>query len=143
MKHHPDTVSSDSDPEKMKEIFIAARIAFESLAEDENGAVMLRSIKEKEEKEENDMNAWFRDETGHNMPFMDMDPETMREVASMTDNMSVGLDRDGGMWTLAKMVTSAVKSGEDATAMLRIDGGDVKEKTGGGTTSVRRRRRRF
>ena len=67
----------------------------------------------------------------------------MQEVAKMTEELSVGLDRDGGMWTLAKMVTSAVKSGGEAGTLLRLDAGDVKGANGGsGTGPLRRRRKR-
>ena len=63
----------------------------------------------------------------------------------MTEDMNVGLDRDGGMWTLAKMVTSAVKSGGEAGTLLRLDAGDVKDGpngAGGSSTGPLRRRRR-
>ena len=62
----------------------------------------------------------------------------------MTEDMSVGLDRDGGMWTLAKMVTSAVKSGGEAGTLLRLDAGDIKDgaNAGGGSSGPLRRRRR-
>eukprot|EP00525_Craspedostauros_australis_P013397 CAMPEP_0198118220 /NCGR_PEP_ID=MMETSP1442-20131203/20800_1 /TAXON_ID= /ORGANISM="Craspedostauros australis, Strain CCMP3328" /LENGTH=233 /DNA_ID=CAMNT_0043776441 /DNA_START=242 /DNA_END=943 /DNA_ORIENTATION=+ len=144
MQNHPDTSSTEDEAEqdKMREVFIAARIAFESLVEGDDGIAILKSEKEKDEDSLSNFDSWFKNETGHETPFhMDLDPETMKEVASMTDNMAVGLDRDGGMWTLAKMVTSAVKTGGDSSAMLRLDAGEVKETNS--SSVVRRRRRRF
>ena len=46
------------------------------------------------------------------------------------------------MWTLAKMVTSAVKSGGEAGTMLRLDAGDVKNPNQVGSDGALRRRRR-
>ena len=66
----------------------------------------------------------------------------MREVAEMTDSMGGGLDRDGGMWTLARMVSSSVKTGKESANTLRLEAGEIrpgeKEVTLEGT--LRRRR---
>jgi hypothetical protein len=141
MSHHPDTAQceTDEDRQKLRDVFIAARKAFEQLAEGPDGSIML-----KEEAEQMpDFDAWFRHETGHKNPFdVDLDPRTMKEVAEMTDTSSVGLDRDGGMWTLAKMVSNAVKSGGDASAMLRLEAGDVTGKNRCISGELRRRKRR-
>lgn len=37
------------------------------------------------------------------MPFTEL--ATMKEVAKITETVKGGLDRDGGMWTLTRMVT--------------------------------------
>ena len=143
MTNHPDTASGDvseEDREKMRDTFIRARRAFESLAEDpmDGTAILAEDLEDAMEN----FDSWFKSETGFDTPFqLDMDPETMKEVARMTDKLGGGLDRDGGMWNLARMVTASVKSGSDAGAMLRLDSGDVKDKrTVNG--SLRRRRRR-
>ena len=87
---------------------------------------------------------WFLNETGHSNPFqVDLDPATMREVAEMTDDIGGGLDRDGGMWTLAKMVSNTVKSGQDAKNMLRLEAGKRKEEIPPGQMGKLRRRRKF
>lgn len=144
MKNHPDTISGDvseEDKEAMRETFIRARMAFESLAEDPmDGTAILAT--ELEDAMEN-FDSWFKNETGLNTPFQfDMDPETMKEVASMTEKIGGGLDRDGGMWALARMVTSAVKSGSDAATVLRLESGDVKDRGRSPDGALRRRRKR-
>ncbi len=148
MVNHPDTHSEDLTEEeriKMRDTFIEARIAFESLTEDSDGVAILWSEKQDENAMEN-FDSWFKSETGLNTPFdFDMDPETMKEVAKMTESIGgdSGLDRDGGMWALARMVTSVVKTGGDAATILRLEAGEVK---GRNTSSVlgelRRRRKR-
>jgi len=149
MSNHPDTQSSDDisekEREKMKNIFIDGRIAFESLVENTDGTAVLAT--EKVDKEGN-FDSWFRDETGLKNPFnLDIDAETMKEIAKATEEMGgdQGLDRDGGMWTLARMVTSAVKAGGDAASILRIESGDVKEhgKGGGVPGKLGRRKRKY
>lgn len=134
MEHHPDTMSK-KDEESMansRDIFIAAREAFEQIVEGPNGVAVLRS---ESNKDSDDFEDWFKQETGHDMPFMDA--ATMKEVAKMTETVGGGLDRDGGMWTLARMVTNSVKSGGDARDVLRLESGDGK-----GIDGVLRRRRR-
>ena len=92
MEHHPDT-GNNSD--ESRDIFIAARQAFEAIVEGNDGIAILRSESDAHAEEE-DLDAWFRAETGHDMPFMDA--RTMKEVAEMTETVGGGLDRDGGMW---------------------------------------------
>lgn len=147
MKNHPDTVGGDDEiseeeKDKMREIFISARIAFEALVEDSDGTAIL---KEDVDDAMDNFDSWFKNETGFDTPFQfDMDPETMKEVASMTETIGGGLDRDGGMWALARMVTSAVKSGGDAASMLRLEAGDIKQQGNSGDqiNGVLRRRRK-
>jgi len=168
LENHPDTQDRDSTEEEqdeMRERFIQARMAFESIVEDEDGwAVWVEEVVDREDR----FDAWFQSETGLQTPFQfDMDPETMKEVASMTEEIGGGLDRDGGMWcvcallecglcrhfvflfshwlfynrALARMVTSTVKTGGDAASILRLEAGDVKEKCGHNGTLRRRRKR--
>ena len=142
MKNHPDTISGDvseEDRNKMRDIFIRARIAFESLAEDpmDGMAILAEDLEDAMEN----FDSWFKSETGFETPFQfDMDPETMKEVAAMTETIGGGLDRDGGMWALARMVTASVKSGSDAAVMLRLESGEVKDRVING--QLRRRRKR-
>jgi DnaJ-class molecular chaperone len=147
MTNHPDTHAEDlteEEREKMRDIFIEARIAFELLTEDDDGTAILLSEKEEEDKMEN-FDSWFKHETGFSTPFQfDIDPETMKEVAKMTEAIGgdSGLDRDGGMWALARMVTSAVKTGGDAAAILRLEAGNDKDRHSGASGSELRRRRK-
>jgi DnaJ-class molecular chaperone len=141
MDYHPDTSAAltEEDEEEHKEIFMAARTAFEQLTSCPNGQAILRS--ESEQWEEEEFNSWFQEETGHDMPFMDQ--ATMKEVAAMTEQLGGeggGLDRDGGMWTLARMVSSAVKSGGDGRDILRLDSGEIRDRSINGI--LRRKRRR-
>lgn len=145
MANHPDTHDEDmseEEKEEMRDIFIAARKAFESLVEDDDGTAIL---KEDAEDAMENFDSWFKSETGLKTPFaFDMDPETMKEVAKMTDELGgdSGLDRDGGMWALARMVRSTVKAGGDASTMLRLEAGDANERDRRINGSLRRRRKR-
>jgi len=139
MKHHPDTTEAVTRDEQQehREIFMNARRAFEMIAEGPDGAAVLSTDHEAWQSEE-DLDAWFRDQTGHDMPFMDA--QTMKEVAEMTETVGGGLDRDGGMWTLARMVTENVKKGGDGTSLLQLEAGDIRDRQINGI--LRRRKRR-
>jgi hypothetical protein len=144
MKHHPDTAGNDDDADKHRDTFIAARIAFETLCEGPDGLAILKSESEKYQKdyeEETNLNAWFKNETGHDIPFMDA--ETIKEVAEMTETVGMGgLDRDGGMWTLARMVTASARQGQSsgAAAVLQLEAGT--SMTHQSINGILRRRRR-
>lgn len=133
MKHHPDTSKASTKEEEQadRDIFVKARKAFEALVEAPDGMAILRSESDQhaatQEEQEEDLSAWFQQETGHSMPFMDM--ATMKEVAEMTEKVGgeAGLDRDGGMWTLARMVSQSVKSGGGgADSLLQLEAGTNK-----------------
>jgi hypothetical protein len=138
MEHHPDTSNAmtEEELEEHKHIFMQARSAFELLTEAPDGSAILRQ--DSEEWQDKDFNSWFQEETGYDMPYMDA--QTMKEVAEMTETVGGGLDRDGGMWTLARMVSQSVKNGGDARDMLRLEAGDVRSRDINGI--LRRRRKR-
>lgn len=143
MENHPDTaiVETEEDRIKLREIFIKARRAFESLAEAPDGSIVLQEHVDEMGGSQN-FDSWFRQETGHDTPFQFMSEETMKEVAEMTESVGGGLDRDGGMWTLANMVTNAVKGGaKDGMDMLRLEAGELK-RTNDQIDGVLRRKRR-
>eukprot|EP00555_Chaetoceros_dichaeta_P014902 CAMPEP_0198253932 /NCGR_PEP_ID=MMETSP1447-20131203/4312_1 /TAXON_ID=420782 /ORGANISM="Chaetoceros dichaeta, Strain CCMP1751" /LENGTH=176 /DNA_ID=CAMNT_0043939803 /DNA_START=253 /DNA_END=783 /DNA_ORIENTATION=- len=165
MANHPDTFQKD-DAEDEKKVrtrrFQRARQALEALICDEdNGLCVLRSeveqledLTSKDSMSDSEFDAWFLDETGLNSPF-DLDPATMREVAEATENSSIGLDRDGGMWTLARMVTAKVneakESGGPVENILKLEAGKGSSRGDnvgaqsieeGGDGKVRRRRRK-
>ncbi|KAL3807707.1 hypothetical protein ACHAXA_003534 [Cyclostephanos tholiformis] len=156
------TVDDEQGRDRSREIFVKCRLALESLVEcEDTGLCLLRrdverlSSCEGGKKNDDDVmsdaefDSWFVRETGHQNPFQfDIDPATMREVADMHADMadSHGLDRDGGMWHLASLISGAVKSGREGAAesLLRLDAGnydagDVVE--GGGRLNRRRKRR--
>jgi len=138
MKYHPDTAAATSieQEEENQDIFIGARNAFEMIAEGADGLAILRSDADLLTDEE--LDSWFQEETGHNLPFMD--PATMKEVAEMTEKIGGELDRDGGMWTLARMVTQSVKNGGDGKDILKLEAGDIRDRQINGI--LRRRRKR-
>jgi hypothetical protein len=143
MTHHPDTSTADTPEEvsKHREIFLAARKAFEAIVEGSNGIAILRSESEKHKNtkdDDHDFEAWFQNETGHSMPYMDM--KTMKEVAEMTETVGGGLDRDGGMWTLARMVTASIKSGGDGKDILSLEAGTIRDRAIDGV--LRRKKKR-
>ena len=126
MKHHPDIVGNDCEQmrKKSQEIFMKSRVALEMLVEcGDTGKCLLRSEVERVERSwtmsNEEFDSWFEKETGHQNPFQfDLDPQLMREVASMHESMegSHGLDRDGGMWHLASLISATVKSGKGGGA---------------------------
>jgi len=158
MKHHPDTVDDQGDEktrQKSQEIFMKCRQALEGLVEcDDTGKCLIRTEVEQFARTMSDeeFDSWFEEETGHSSnPFQfDLDPSIMREVASMHEDMegSHGLDRDGGMWHLASMISAAVKSGKEgggAESILKLEAGNVRpgeDVEARGKLERRRRRRR-
>jgi hypothetical protein len=140
MKHHPDTTAAGTEGEREanKDVFVAARKAFEAIVAGPGGLAILKS-ESADHVEEDDLDQWFKNETGYDMPFMDA--KTMKEVAEMTESVGGGLDRDGGMWTLARMVADTVKSGGDGRSLLQLDAGTIKGDQIDGI--LRRKRRRW
>ena len=65
----------------------------------------------------------------------------MKEVAEMEDSVGHGLDRDGGMWMLASMVSNAVKKGQQGASILQLEAGEVEKKNAQIDGVLRRRRR--
>ena len=152
MSHHPDVVGEEDPDQKRKSIekFMKVREAFEAVVEIDGGMSALRQdveleneISSKSKMSDEEFDSWFHNETGHKNSFsFDMDPAVMREVADMTDEMGGGLDRDGGMWTLANMVSRSVKGGKEAASVLRLEAGDVRSDGEQVDGKLRRRRKR-
>jgi hypothetical protein len=142
MKYHPDTTQqqkiTNEERDKNKDLFVASRKAFESIMAGPGGIAILKTEAEDYVEEEDDFEEWFKSETGYDMPFMDA--ATMKEVAEMTDTVGGGLDRDGGMWTLARMVANTVKAGGDVKSVLQLEAGDIRDRSIDGI--LRRKRRR-
>lgn len=148
MEHHPDTFSPEDCNEKRKKSqdkFMRCRSALESLVECEStGAALLRTAANEARTMTNEeFDSWFEQETGKQSPFaLNIDAATMREVASMHEDMegSHGLDRDGGMWHLASLISSTVKSGKDGADLLKLEAGNVEEEEAKGKLDKRRKR---
>lgn len=128
------------------------RSALEALVEcgDTKKCLLRSEVEEEMERSsmsDEEFDSWFEKETGQQNPFQfDLDPSVMREVASMHDDMegSHGLDRDGGMWHLASMISSAVKSGKDGAAesVLKLEAGNIREEEMEAKGKLGRRRQR-
>jgi len=147
MANHPDTFEKDiTDKEKKSRMqtFQKARAALEALMSDENGFCVLKSeVEEIEEfSDDGEFDDWFLNETGLNNPF-DLDPSTMREIAEVTNKQGIGLDRDGGMWTLARMVTEKVNEakGGPVENILKLEAGEGGSSKNNLEGTLRRRRR--
>lgn len=149
LKHHPDTALAESDEELElhRDRFVKARRALERLAPGGGPDGTLAVLVEEAESlakaaNDADLDEWFKQETGYDMPFLDA--ATIREVAEMTETVGHGLDRDGGMWTLAQMVADSVKNGTgdgDPRSLLRLEAGDAKDRSQ--LDGILRRRRRW
>jgi len=132
MNQQLDKESPDFEAQMINSVdkFMKARKAFESLVEGEDGVCMLRVEAEAIDEMMNDeqFDSWFENETGFTNNYqVNLDPKTMREVAAATASMGGGLDRDGGMWTLANMVANSVKEGKNAGSTLRLEAGAISE----------------
>ena len=140
MKYHPDMTSqcTDAEREANKDLFVSARKAFESIVANPDGMAILKTEADNYIEEEDDFEVWFKNEAGYDIPFMDA--ATMKEVAEMTDTVGGGLDRDGGMWTLARMVANTVREGGDSKSILQLDAGIIRDRAIDGI--LRRRRKR-
>lgn len=154
MANHPDTVDKNLTEREKKKLtgrFQKARLALEALVcDEESGLCVLRSeveqLKDLEDSlSDSEFDEWLMEETGLNNPF-DLDPATMREIAEATESADIGLDRDGGMWTLAKMVSAQVKeakeSGRPVENILKLEAGNGTDNLNNDGSSVRRRRRK-
>ena len=152
MQNHPDVLNQklsqesktyQEDMQRAVEAFMKARKAFEALVADDDGKAILKIEKDAiDQLTDAEFDQWFEKETGFHSPQFDLDPKTMREVAAATETMGGGLDRDGGMWTLANMVTNSVKKGKEAGSTLRLEAGDIKNIPEENLEGILRRKRR-
>ena len=72
MSTHPDTSNPETEEEEEanRELFLAARRAFESIVEGPDGTAVLRKDSDQAAWEEDELGTWFEEETGLGMPFM-------------------------------------------------------------------------
>mmetsp|Transcript_18269 Transcript_18269/g.30864 ORF Transcript_18269/g.30864 Transcript_18269/m.30864 type:complete len:239 (+) Transcript_18269:130-846(+) len=168
LRHHPDTAGSqqhgygdetDHNSAMVSSSFTDIREAFEAIIEGPNGEAILRKNNDYTSSF-NNQNAQYRDndEEKYNnndnkrpQPHdsdlfhssLDLDPQILREVAQVAEEMNpAGLDK-GGMWAYANMVNRMAK--RDGLPPLRVGNGgegvvdEDKSKSG---VSRRRRKRR-
>jgi len=96
MKHHPDTAGHDTEDLKKKavEIFMKVRTAFEAIVELPDGSSGLKSehVKDGHGVGHDEFDTWFKTETGLNPFDLNLDAETLKEVADASASQA-GLDR--------------------------------------------------
>ena len=160
LKHHPDTNNgrnnnSNDSNSSAKEEFTRIRQAFESIMEGPNGMAILRDgdvsystiSTYDDENESNDTttndnyNSFQDEQNGYLHP--SINPQILREVANVAEEMNPGGLDKGGMWQYANMIKNmAEKKGKDGLPPLRVGGKEGEDKGGGGGISGRRRRGR-
>ncbi len=138
LQHHPDLSSNGGDASE----FVRFRRAFEMIRETKEGHARLVEPKEESEWSDQEFQAWFYEETGHQDVMFRMDIATRKEVVDIANSQSQGgLDR-GGMWEMARSMAEQEKSLRqkkgDYTGTIGVESGETKEPV----VSSRRRRRK-
>lgn len=139
LQHHPDLSGGDGDTTE----FIRLRQAFESIRETKDGSASLLEEGDGSSRwTDEEFQAWFYDETGHQDVLFRMDIATRKEVIDIANAQSQGgLDR-GGMWEMARAMAENEKvlskrKGE-TSGTIKIENGATVE----AAASSRRRRRK-
>lgn len=163
LRHHPDTASSQqhgdgTDGVMMSYSFTEIREAFEAIIEGPNGEAILRknndypssfthSSQYRENDKEYSNNGMDIDSNNNRPPPHDSDlfhsslnPQILREVAQVAEEMNPGGLDKGGMWQYANMVNRMAK--EEGLPPLRVGNGGVVDKDGQSRSGVARRRRK-
>ena len=164
LRHHPDTASSqqhgdDTEHNIMSYSFTEIREAFEAIIEGPNGEALLR--KNYEYTSSFKHNAQYRDNDKNNNNEMDinsnnnrppphdsdlfhssLNPQILREVAQVAEEMNPGGLDKGGMWQYANMVNRMAK--EEGLPPLRVGngGGDIEDDRSRSGVARRRRKRK-
>jgi DnaJ-class molecular chaperone len=137
LKHHPD-VSDNADGGEVDE-FIRLREAFEVIRENEDGTARL-SEDEGNGWSDDEFQAWFHEETGHQDLMFRMDLSTRKEVIDVVKKQSQGGLDHGGMWAMARAMAeqqeSLKKQKNTIKASITVESGSNSD------ISVRRRRRK-
>lgn len=141
LKHHPD-LSKDGDSTE----FLRIRKAFEMICETKDGNARLSNPSEDgaEGWTEEEFQAWFYNEIGHQDVMFRMDFGTRKEVTEIAKSQSQGgLDR-GGMWEMARAMAqqeeSLRKKKGDFRGTIGIDSGEAEEPIMSPTGRRRRRK---
>jgi hypothetical protein len=94
MENHPDTAGHDSEKSKKKalNIFMKARSAFESIVEMPDGGSGLKSEHDGHGMEGDEFDSWLKSETGLNPFDLNLDADTLKEIADASASQA-GLDR--------------------------------------------------
>lgn len=135
LKHHPDVLGDGDDGSE----FIRFRAAFEMIRETEDGKARLSGKGEDNHWTDEEFQAWFYEETGHQDVLFKIDLSTRKEVIEVANSLSQGgLDR-GGMWEMARTMAE-----EEKSLQMKKDRVDrkVRIETDEKSSASRRRRRR-
>jgi len=137
LANHPDTSQNQDNSN-----FIRLRQAFESIKQCHDGTAAKREGDDSIGWTDEEFQAWFFEETGHQDVLFQIDLATRKEVISVANTQSQGgLDR-GGMWEMARAMAeqeiNVSKRKTDFSASIGINGESKNENPG---TSSRRRRR--
>lgn len=140
LKHHPD--NKDDDCTKM---FLKIKNAFDQIRESNGIAILHEDDDDDEGKMSNDeYESWFHSETGKhaNVGELNLSKETIKEVTDMISKSSEitgagELDRSGGIWAMAKMISQDANDN-----VASIMGGVLKLEEGDTTKSSLKNRRR-
>jgi DnaJ-class molecular chaperone len=99
LANHPD-ISKDANSSN----FIRFRKAFESIQESHDGGAKERESRDSSGWTDEEFQAWFYSETGHQDVHFGIDLATRKEVIHVANSQSQGgLDR-GGMWEMARVM---------------------------------------
>lgn len=144
LQHHPDVVSKDDDDTTNVEEFIRLRQAFEAIRESSDGSARLAKEDDSSWSDDN-FQAWFYEETGHQDIMFKMDLGTRKEVIEIANSQAQGGLDKGGMWEMARIMAQqqedlkAKKSQHSKKSSVGLESGSNKEDK---NSSTRRRRRR-
>jgi DnaJ-class molecular chaperone len=138
MKHHPDV--SENDDGDVEE-FVRLREAFETIRESEDGTARLTKDGETGWSDD-EFQAWFHEETGHQDVMFRMDLNTRKEVINMANIQSQGGLDKGGMWEMARVMAQQEESLKKQKKNFKSSLGIGSEISSEETSSRRRRKRR-
>lgn len=151
LKHHPDTSQRDEndyDEKDGAEVFIQLREAFESIRENSDGTARLANSGEDSSWTNDEFQAWFYDETGHQDIMFKMDLKTRKDVIDIANHQAQGGLDKGGMWEMARAMAEQAKSlsthprsGLSKAQSIGVEA-RASESPGSAESSSRRRRRR-
>jgi DnaJ-class molecular chaperone len=138
LKHHPDLSDEQGDSTE----FVRVRQAFEMIRETEDGRAKLSSAGDGSGWSDEEFQAWFFEETGHQDLLFRMDRATRKEVVEVANSQSQGgLDR-GGMWEMARSMAEQEESLRKKKGDFRGTIGIDSDEKGKPAASPRRRRRK-
>ena len=102
MSSDGDDNNSEEEKKPNVEEFIRLRKAFEAIRESSDGTARLVEEGDASSWSDDNFQAWFYEETGHQDVMFKMDFGTRKEVIDIANNQSQGGLDKGGMWEMAR-----------------------------------------